>query len=113
MQARDTQARFRRRVRFLGVEGGLKPLIGSGVVSLALLNLVEFSPYAGQPWAVALAAAPFVLAFAYLALFVSGRRPHFSRDLIYAVLNGRSASPLPPAERVRHPGKPRLERCLR
>ena len=113
MQARDTRARFRKKVKFLGVEGGLKPLIGSGAVSLALINLVEFSPAAGNPVAITFAVLPFLLTFAYLALLVSGRRPHFARDLLYSVLNGQAASPLPPAHRIKHPGKPSLPRCTR
>jgi hypothetical protein len=107
MQARDTRARFRKKVKFLGVEGGLKPLIGSGAVSLALINVVEFSPAAGNPVAITLAVLPFLATFAYMALLVSGRRPHFARDLLYSALNGHAASPLPPAERMLHPAKPK------
>lgn len=113
MQPRDTRARFRPKVRFLGVEGGLKPLIGSGAVSLVLINAVEFSPATGNPIAITLAILPFLLTFAYLALLVSGRRPHFARDLLYCVINGRAVSPLPPAQRVRHPAKPKYPRAFR
>ena len=113
MPPRDTHARFRKKVKFLGVEGGLKPLIGSGTLSLVLINAVEFSPASGNPAAITLAVLPFLATFAYLALLVSGRRPHFARDLLYSALNGHAASPLPPAGRMLHPAKPKCPRALR
>lgn len=113
MQPRDTRARFRKKVKFLGMEGGLKPLIGSGAVSLALINVVEFSPATGNPVAITFAVLPFLLTFAYLALLVSGRRPHFARDLLYAAINGHAASPLQPVQRLRHPAKVKSPRGRR
>lgn len=113
MQARDTRARLRKRVKFLGIEGGLIPLISSGAVSLILLQALQFSGRQGNPALIALAALPFAGTFGFLLVFVSGRRPHFARDQIFSVINGRAVSPAPPAQRVRHPGMAKSLRCIR
>jgi hypothetical protein len=113
MQARDTRARFRKRVKFLGIEGGLIPLIISGATSLVLLQALQFSGRSGNPALIGLAALPLAGTFGYLMLLVSGRRPHFARDLIFSLINGRAVSPVPPAQRIRHPGTAKSPRCVR
>jgi hypothetical protein len=98
---RDTQARFNRRIKFWKVEGGVVPVIGSAAFSAILFSIAAQSP---NPVPMAcLAALPFGLTFGYLLIFVTGRRPHFTRDLVCLALYGRSISPVPPKYQPRHP----------
>lgn len=97
---RDTHARSTTRVRFLGVEGGVLPVLaaaGGSLVLLLLANLLKsLVVYVLAPF-------PFVLTYGYLLLFVTGRRPHFARDLARALVLGRAVSPLTPKLQPRHP----------
>ena len=99
---RDTRARFRPSVKFFGVEGGVLPVIISAAASAILITMASQS---GSITDACLGALPFVLTFSYMALFVTGRRPHFTRDLVCVALNGRCLSPLPPSEQPLHPSK--------
>jgi hypothetical protein len=110
---RDTKARFRKRVRFLGVEGGVLPLAISGGVSAALA--LGASQLHGKVW-MALALAPFVLTFIYMLVFITGRRPHFARDIAAICLSPRTfraLSPASPGSQPRHPTLPKLARGVR
>ena len=90
---RDTRAKLRSRVKFLGVEGGVMPVIVSASVSAILITVASQS---GSILDACLGALPFVLTFGYMLIFVTGRRPHFARDTVCVVLLGRAISPLPP-----------------
>jgi hypothetical protein len=48
---------------------------------------------------------PFVMTFGYLLIFVTGRRPHFTRDLVCLYLYGRALSPLPPGKQPQNPAR--------
>src|SRR5260370_39183782 len=98
---RDTQARLRLKIKFWGVEGGFLPVVVSAALSALLISIA--AQRASIPME-CLGALPFVGTFCYLLLFVTGRRPHFTRDLVEVFLNGRSISPLPPAYQPKHPG---------
>ena len=50
-----------------------------------------------------LSASPFVLTYAYLRAFKTGRRPYFDRDLYFYFINGRGVSPAPPNRQPIHP----------
>lgn len=98
---RDTHARSTTRVRFLGVEGGVLPVLSAAGGSLALLLLANLlkslSLYVLAPF-------PFLLTYGYLLLFVTGRRPHFARDVARAFVLGKAVSPMIPKFQPRHPG---------
>jgi hypothetical protein len=77
------------------------PLIISAAASAFLISI------ASQQGSVALAclgATPFVLTFLYMLIFQTGRRPHFTRDLVELFLQGKAISPLAPAYQPRNPG---------
>ena len=97
---RDTRSKLRSRVKFLGVEGGVSPVVISGAVSAMLIAIGAQSD--SIPLA-CVGSTPFVLTFGYLLIFVTGRRPHFTRDLVCYFLNGRSISPLPPDKQPQNP----------
>ena len=99
-QLRDTQARLRSRIKFFGVEGGDIPVIVSASVSALLITLAS---QRGSVLLGVLGALPCVLTYGYFKVFVTGRRPHFTRDLVCLILNGRSVSPLPPQKQPQHP----------
>jgi hypothetical protein len=98
---RDTHARSTTRIRFLGVEGGVLPVLAAAGGSLFLLLLANLlrslALYALSPF-------PFLLTYGYLLLFVTSRRPHFARDVARALVLGRASSPLIPKLQPRHPG---------
>ena len=83
-------------------------MVISAAVSAILLSVA--STRASIPLA-CLALLPFVCVFGYLLIFVTGRRPHFTRDLVCAWLNGRSFSPAPPGLKPVNPAKERLRRA--
>ena len=97
---RDTHARSTTRIRFLGVEGGVLPVLAAAGGSLFLLLLANLlrslALYALSPF-------PFLLTYGYLLLFVTSRRPHFARDVARALVLGRASSPLIPKLQPRHP----------
>jgi hypothetical protein len=97
---RDTQARLRLRIKFWGVEGGVLPVVISAALSAMLIAIASRS---GSIPMTCLGALPFVLTFGYMLLFVTGRRPHFTRDLVCVFLNGRSLSPVPPGKQPLNP----------
>ncbi len=97
---RDTQAKLRSKVKFFGVEGGVLPVVISAAVSAMLIAIASQS---GSIPMACLGAIPFVLTFGYLMVFVTGRRPHFTRDLVCLFLYGRSLSPVPPGKQPRNP----------
>jgi hypothetical protein len=105
---RDTKAKFRLRVKFLGVEGGVLPVVISASVSAVL---VAVASNRGSVLLGCLGMLPFVCVFGYLLIFVTGRRPHFTRDLCALWLNGRSISPVPPGLQPVNPAKERLQRA--
>lgn len=105
---RDTKARFRRSITFFGVEGGVLPVVISAALSALLLSIA--STRSSIPLA-CLALLPFVCTFLYLLIFVTGRRPHFTRDLVCLWLNGRSFSPVPPGLQPANPAKERIRRA--
>jgi hypothetical protein len=90
MRLRDTQAKLRRRIKFLGVENGTLPLIISGGLSVCFLTAASGT---NNPLLIALALAPFEGTFLYMLVFYSGRRPHFARDLVAVFLEGKAVSP--------------------
>jgi hypothetical protein len=97
---RDTEARLRGKVKYLGVEGGVLPLVITGAVSAILITIASQS---GSILDACLGALPFVLTFCYMLIFVTGRRPHFSKDLVCHALIGKSLSPLPPDKQPQNP----------
>jgi hypothetical protein len=100
---RPTHARLRRRVRFYGVEGPVVPLATSGVFSAAAFG---FAAQTEDWFLIACSLLPALGVWGYYALFVTGRRPHFGRDVLGAWLNGRSM-PATPTERFpAHPCRP-------
>ena len=90
MRLRDTQAKLRRRIKFLGVENGTLPLIISGGLSVCFLTAASGT---NNPLLIALALVPFGGTFVYMLVFYSGRHPHFARDLVSVVLDGKAVSP--------------------
>ena len=76
------------------------PVIVSASVSAILITVASQS---GSILDACLGALPFVLTFGYMLIFVTGRRPHFTRDLAGVVLNGRALSPRPPGLQPRNP----------
>ena len=90
MRLRDTQAKLRRRIKFLGVENGTLPLIISGGVSVCFLTSASGT---NNPWLIGLALVPFGGTLVYMLVFYSGRRPHFARDIVAVVLEGKAVSP--------------------
>ena len=107
---RETKARFRRTVRFLGVEGGVMPLTVSGLISLLLLAGVSQDPHGDLVVNAIVAASPFAVTYAYMRAFRNGRRPHMDRDLLYSIIYGRSVSPEPSARQPVHPVLGRVPR---
>ena len=78
------------------------PVIVSASVSAVLITVASQS---GSILDACLGALPFVLTFGYMLIFVTGRRPHFTRDLAGVVLNGRALSPSPPTQQPRNPAR--------
>jgi hypothetical protein len=99
---RDTRSKLRSKVKFLGVEGGVLPVVISAAVSAMLIAIASQS---GSIPLACLGSMPFVLTFGYLLLFVTGRRPHFTRDLVCLYLYGRALSPLPPGKQPQTPAR--------
>jgi hypothetical protein len=110
MILRPTNARFRKRVAFWGIEGGVLPLVISVTVS-AILGVLASSPF--RWWAMAIAVSPFVLTFGYMRLFLTNRQPHFAGDLLNLWCNGRSVSPSPSSRQPQHPIVKKLARGVR
>ena len=77
-------------------------MVISGAVSAMLIAIASQS---GSIPLACLGAMPFVVTFGYLLLFVTGRRPHFTRDLVCLFLYGRSISPLPPGKQPQDPAR--------
>jgi len=99
---RDTRAKFSSKVKFFGVEDGVLPVVISGAVSAMLIAIASQS---GSIPLACLGSMPFVLTFGYLLIFVTGRRPHFTRDLVCLHLYGRALSPLPPGKQPQNPAR--------
>jgi hypothetical protein len=100
---RDTRSKLNPRVKFLGVEGGVLPVVISAALSALLISIAAQS---ANPIPMAcLGSMPFVVTFGYLLIFVTGRRPHFVRDLVCLFLYGRSISPLPPRKQPQNPAR--------
>ena len=74
-------------MKFFGVEGGVLPVIVSASVSAILITIASQS---GSLVDACLGALPFVMTFGYMLIFVTGRRPHFARDLVCLCLYGRA-----------------------
>jgi hypothetical protein len=103
VQYRDTKARLRKDVRFLGVDGGVLPLCFSGCLSAVFL-VASFSKPGGDTFTkTVISMLPFVSTYLYLLIFRTGRRPHFDRDLLYWCLYGKAVSPAPPKYQPVHP----------
>ena len=100
---RPTHARLRRRVAFYGVEGPVVPLAGSGVLSAAAFS---FAAQTGDWFLIACSLAPALGVWGYYGLLVTGRRPHYGRDVLGAWLNGRALSPTPTDRFPAHPCRP-------
>ena len=110
MRLRDTQARFRKRVRFWGLDAPVFVLVGSAALSgLLALNATRTGNVVGTWFSV----VPFGLTFTYYAVFVTGHRPHFREDLFGLLLRGRALSPAPRTAQPKHPCLPRLKRSQR
>ena len=78
------------------------------VISAALsAMLVASASNTGSIPLACLGTLPFMATFAYLMIFVTGRRPHFTRDLVCLWLNGRAVGPVPPSKQPRHPSRRR------
>jgi len=99
---RDTRAKLRAKVKFLGCEGGVLPIVISASISAMLIAIASQS---GSIPLACLGSVPFVLTFGYLLIFVTGRRPHFTRDTVCVVLLGRAVSPLPPNKQPINPAR--------
>jgi hypothetical protein len=99
---RDTRAKLRAKVKFLGCEGGVLQIVISASISAMLIAIASQS---GSIPLACLGSLPFVLTFGYLLIFVTGRRPHFTRDLVCLFLYGRALSPLPPAKQPQNPAR--------
>jgi hypothetical protein len=99
---RDTRSKLRSKVKFLGVEGGVLPVVVSASVSAMLIAIASQS---GSIPLACLGSMPFVMTFGYLLIFVTGRRPHFTRDLVRLYLYGRALSPLPPGKQPQNPAR--------
>jgi hypothetical protein len=99
---RDTRSKLRSKVKFLGTEGGVLPVVVSASVSAMLIAIASQS---GSIPLACLGSMPFVMTFGYLLIFVTGRRPHFTRDLACVVLIGRAISPLPPNKQPINPAR--------
>lgn len=104
---RDTHAKFRPKIPFWGIEGGLLPLVASGFVSA---TLVAVAANTGKTFLVAPAMLPFALTFLYMLIFITGRRPHFAQDCVNALVMGKNAYVCPPNSQPRHPAIQTLER---
>jgi hypothetical protein len=102
---RETKAWLRKRVKLLGVEGGVLPLAISGFATMGLLAVsYAHTDGGGEPLPrTVVSLLPCVLTYSYLWIFKTGRRPHFDRDLLYALLYGKAVSPLPPSLQPVHP----------
>jgi hypothetical protein len=100
---RETKARFRRNVRFLGVEGGVMPLTISGLISFLMLASVSQDAGGDGVLNGILAMTPFAVTYGYMRIFRNGRRPYMDRDLLYSIIYGRSVSPEPPVRQPVHP----------
>ena len=99
---RDTRSKLLSRVKFLGVDGGVLPVVISGAVSAMLIATASQS---GSIPLACLGATPFVVTFGYLLIFVTGRRPHFMRDVVCLFLYGQAISPLPPGKQPQNPAR--------
>lgn len=110
MRLRDTQARFRKRVRFWGLEAPVSALVGSAAASGLLALRASQTGNALGTW---FSVLPFGLTFLYYAVFVTGRPPHFREDLFGLFLRGRAISPAPRAAQPRHPCLSRIKRGQR
>ena len=99
---RDTRSKLRLRVKFFGVEGGVLPVVISASISAMLIAIASQS---GSIPLACLGSVPFVLTFSYLLIFVTGRRPYFTRDLVCLYLYGRALSPLPPDKQPENPAR--------
>ena len=109
---RDTKARWRNRVPFLGVEGGVYPLIISGAVSIFLILGATFMHPDWQGFGIAL--VPFAVTWSYMRLFLTGKRPHYARDFAAGLRpHSRYLSPAPPRIQPVHPYKKRSKRAVR
>jgi hypothetical protein len=107
---RETKARFRRSVRFWGIEGGVIPLTASGLVSLFLLVTLSQDANGDAVLNGLLTVSPFALTYGYMWVFRSNRRPYMDRDLFYAFIYGRSVSPEPSSRQPVHPVLGRIPR---
>jgi len=83
------------------------PVVISAAASALLISIAAQS---GSIPLACLGALPFVATFGYMLIFVTGRRPHFTRDLVCLFLEGRSVGPLVPSKQPRHPGMERIPR---
>lgn len=115
----DTHSKLRRRIKFYGLEGSIYPIIIATVVSIMAVSVAV--QRASIPLAI-FGASPFFLTVGYFLFFVTGRRPHFTRDLVGLAIHGKSVTPAPRKEQPRHPGfeeetdahrpRPRLPRAV-
>jgi hypothetical protein len=105
IQFRETRARFKERVRFLGLETSPVPIVIAAVLSVLLITL---SYYSNRDMSIflrtLLCGSPLLLTLGYIWLFKTGRRPNLDRDLFMWVMNGNTVSPWPPASQPIHPG---------
>jgi hypothetical protein len=100
---RPTHARLRRRVRFYGVEGPVVWLASSGVFSAAAFS---FAAQTGDWFLIGGSLLPALIVWGYYGIFVTGRRPHYGRDVLGAWLNGRSVPATPTDRFPAHPSRP-------
>lgn len=81
---RQTQARFRKKVKFMGVDGGAVPLISATFLSLALIVASGSTDTRG----VCLCASPFVATLGIMLALFTDKRPHFASDALTSLLPG-------------------------
>jgi hypothetical protein len=108
---RETKAKWKKRVPFLGVEGGVLPLIIAGLITL-LCTFGASRQRAILPYVVGL--APVVCTWTYMLIFLTGRRPHFTRDTLFMLFpNAKAQSPNKPQYQPIHPTGKDNPRCVR
>lgn len=100
---RDTKARHRKRVPIWGIEGSLLiPMVAfcfSAVLCAAVVVQKGF-----DVMNIIIAWSPFIAVYGYMFIFITGRRPHFARDLLMSLgPHTRSVTKAAPFLQPKHP----------